>query len=123
MRDQDFFWEGVKAGKLLIQKCADCGALRQPPGAMCPHCQSLNWTSEESAGRGTVAAWIVSRHPTLPDESPRIVALIELQEGVRMISNLRDIALADITLGMPVEVFYADVNGATLPLFRPSGRA
>jgi uncharacterized OB-fold protein len=123
MRDQDFFWDGVKAGKLLIQKCADCGALRQPPGAMCPHCQSLNWTAQESAGRGTVAAWIISKHPTMPDENPRIVALIELKEGVRMISNLQGVEQGDIALGMPVEVFYADVNGATLPQFRPAGRA
>lgn len=123
MRDQDFFWDGVKAGKLLIQKCADCGALRQPPGAMCPHCQSLKWTSQESAGRGAVAAWIISKHPTLPDDNPRIVALIELEEGVRMISNLHEIDQAEVALGMPVEVFFAKVNGATLPLFRPAGRA
>ena len=123
MRDQDFFWEGVKAGKLLIQKCVDCGALRQPPGAMCPHCQSLKSTSQESTGRGTVAAWIISKHPTMPDASPRIVALIELEEGVRMISNLQGIDHADVALGMPVEVFYAEVNGTTLPQFRPAGRA
>ena len=70
-----------------------------------------------------MAAWIISKHPTLPDENPRIVALIELEEGVRMISNLQEIALANVVLGMPVEVFYAEVKGATLPQFRPSGRA
>jgi len=122
MRDQDFFWEGVKDGKLLIQKCHDCGALRQPPGPMCPHCQSLKWAPQESEGRGTVAAWIVSQHPTLSDAAPRIVALIELTEGVRMISNLQGIELADVDLGMPVEVTFAEVNGAMLPQFRPAGR-
>lgn len=120
MRDQDFFWDGVKAGKLLFQKCLDCGTLRQPPGPMCPHCQSLNWAPHEASGRGAVCAWIISKHPTLPDENARIVALIELQEGVRMISNLQEIGQADMKPGIPVEVFFAEVNGTVLPQFRPS---
>jgi uncharacterized OB-fold protein len=123
MRDQDFFWEGVKAGRLLIQKCRDCGALRQPPGPMCPHCLSLAWEPQESAGRGTVAAWIVSKHPTQPDANPRIVALIDLDEGVRMISNLQGIDNAEVRPGIPVELVFAEVNGQTLPQFRPVGSA
>jgi uncharacterized OB-fold protein len=120
MRDQDFFWEGVKQGKLLFQKCAECGTLRQPPGPMCPHCQSLKWEPLEAAGRGTVAAWIISKHPSQPDDNPRIVALIELAEGLRMISNLQEIAEPEIRLDMPVEVFFAEINGAVLPQFRPA---
>jgi uncharacterized OB-fold protein len=120
MRDQDFFWSGVETGKLLFQKCSDCGTLRQPPGPMCPQCQSLNWVPHESRGHGAVCAWIVSKHPTQPDENPRIVALIELEDGVRMVSNLQQIGLADIRLGTPVELFFAEINGAKLPQFRPS---
>ena len=123
MRDQDFFWEGVKAGRLLIQKCSACGALRQPPGPMCPHCLSLAWEAQESAGRGAVAAWIVSKHPTQPDANPRIVALIDLAEGVRMISNLEGIDSSKVRLGTPVELFFAEVNGQALPQFRPVGSA
>ena len=120
MRDQDFFWEGVSAGKLLIQKCQDCGAIRQPPGPMCPHCQSLRWTAHESRGRGTVAAWIVSKHPTKPDENPRIVALVDLEDGVRMISNLLDAEGVEVALGMPVELIFAEMPGGVLPQFRPA---
>src|SRR5258708_3125270 len=120
MRDQDFFWEGVKAGKLLFQKCEECGAIRQPPGPMCPHCQSLRWIAHESRGRGTVSAWLVSKHPTKPDENPRIVALVDLEDGVRMITNLQEIEGAEVALGMPVELFFADVSGNTLPQFRPA---
>ena len=120
MRDQDFFWEGVKAGKLLFQKCQDCGAIRQPPGPMCPHCQSLKRTTHESSGRGTVAAWIVSKHPSQPDEHARIVALIDLEDGVRMVSNLHDVASGDVALGMPVELVFAEVSGGILPQFRPA---
>jgi|SRR5579859_2789095 len=119
MRDQDFFWTGVEAGKLLIQQCSSCGQLRQPPGPMCPHCQSLHWTPHESRGRGALRAWIVSKHPTKPDENPRVVALIELEEGVRMISNLQGIDAADARLGMQVELFFANVAGTNLPQFRP----
>jgi uncharacterized OB-fold protein len=120
MRDQDFFWEGVDARKLLFQKCQDCGAIRQPPGPMCPHCQSLKWAPHESRGRGTVAAWIVSKHPTKPDENPRIVALIDLEDGVRMISNLQDVESGEVKIGMPVELLFAEVSGGVLPQFRPS---
>ena len=123
MRDQDFFWDGVKAGKLLIQKCSGCGALRQPPGPMCPECHSLKWEAEEASGHGRVSAWILSRHPTQPDANPRIVALIELAEGVRMISNLQDIDVAEVIQGMPVEIFFAEIGGAVLPQFRPAAGA
>lgn len=120
MRDQDFFWEGVKAEKLLIQQCADCGALRQPPGPMCPQCQSLRWLASQASGRGSVYSWIVSKHPSQPDTDSRIVALIELEEGVRLVSNLRDVELSAIYEGMPVMVFFDAVYG--LPQFRPLAR-
>ena len=120
MRDQDLFWSGVDAGKLLFQKCRDCGTLRQPPGPMCPQCQSLNSAPHEARGQGIVCAWIISRHPTQPDENARIVALIELADGVRMVSNLQEIDPAKVAPGLPVELFFAEVNGAVLPQFRPS---
>jgi uncharacterized protein len=119
MRDQDFFWEGVQARKLLFQKCSDCGALRNPPGPMCPHCQSLHWEPRESQGLGTVAGWVLSKHPSRPDDQPRLVVLVSLNEGIRMISNLSDVAVDQVTEGMPVELFFAEVNGAVLPQFRP----
>ncbi len=117
MRDQDFFWEGVKEGRLLIQQCSNCNELRQPPGPMCPHCQSLEWHAKQASGRGAVYSWIVSKHPSEPDSNARIVALIDLQEGVRMVSNLQGVALDIIHEGLPVEVFFDPTYG--LPQFRP----
>jgi hypothetical protein len=120
MRDDEFFWEGARAQKLLFQKCTDCGALRHPPGPMCPQCQSLRWTAEASRGRGTVQTWIISRHPTKPDLEPRVVVLVALDEGVRVVSNLVGIASDAIRADMPVEVLFAEVSGSVLPQFKPA---
>ena len=120
MRDQDFFWDGIDANTLLLQKCSDCGQLRYPPGPMCPGCQSLNWAPQESNGHGVVCAWIVSKPPSETTAAGRTVALIQLDEGVRMIANIQDIDPLHIDLGLRVEVFFADIDGGRLPQFRPS---
>ncbi|MBV8949572.1 MAG: OB-fold domain-containing protein [Actinobacteria bacterium] len=118
--DDRFFWDGVADRKLLLQACADCGALRHPPGPMCPRCRSLRWTTQEAEGRGRVYTWLVSHHPTKPDAEPRVVALVELTEGVRMVSNLVDVDRADVVNEMAVEVTFVDYDGTVLPQFRPA---
>ncbi|MDA8044735.1 MAG: zinc ribbon domain-containing protein, partial [Actinomycetota bacterium] len=59
-QDDEFFWEGVRDGKLLIASCARCGSLQHPPSPMCPVCAALEWTPAEVSGRGTVLSWVVS---------------------------------------------------------------
>ncbi|OJZ74369.1 nucleic acid-binding protein [Mycobacterium paraffinicum] len=125
--DTEFFWSGLKDHKLLIQRCADCKMLRVPPRPMCGNCQSLNWDSIESTGRGTVYSFVMPQYPPLPFlQYPYVVALIELDEGVRIVSNLCDIEPAAIEVGLPVEVFYekfeAIPSGDELVLhqFRPA---
>jgi len=118
MSDEAFFWEGVDRGQLLAQKCGDCGGLRHPPVPMCPACQSLSWTAQALSGRGRVHGWIVSKHPSRPDESPRTVVLVDLEEGIRLVSNLE--GAAHIEIGAPVEVVFREIGGATLPQFRPA---
>ncbi len=117
--DQDYFWKGVDAGKLLFQQCADCGTVRQfPPQPMCPKCQSLEWQPHEVAGRGVVRAWLLSKHPTKPDAAPRIVILVELAGGLRLVSNLQDTGSEAVRLGMPVEVVFKDIDGVIFHQFR-----
>ncbi len=87
---------------------------------MCPACGSTSWGADELSGRGTVHSWIVSHHPSHADDSPRIVALIALEEGIRLVSNLQDIDPADVANDMPVEVVFLDVDGVRLPQFRPA---
>lgn len=120
MRDDDFFWEGIDHGKLLAQKCRSCGKMRNPPTPMCAQCQSLEWSPQPLSGFGTVYAWLISKHPTRSDASPRTVILVELVEGLRLVSNLEGGGPAEI--GMPVELVFGEVDGAILPQFRATAR-
>lgn len=123
--DTEFFWNGLRENKLLIQRCSGCQALRHPPRPMCPTCNSLEWDTVESSGRGAVYSYVMPRHPPMPFmEYPYIVALIALDEGVRLVSNLRDIEPDAVEVGMDVEVFYEtfdsiDGNDVVLHQFRP----
>jgi uncharacterized OB-fold protein len=117
--DDQYFWDGVARGELLLQVCVDCGRLRHPPGPMCPRCRSLHWTTQEATGRGRVYTWLVSHHPTEPDAQPRIAALIELDEGVRLVSNLVDVEADNVVNDMLVEVTFVDYDGTVLPQFVP----
>ena len=91
--DTEFFWNGLRDRKLLIQRCTGCQTLRQPARPMCPSCNSLDWVTVEASGRGTVYSYVMPQHPPMPlMEYPYIVALIELEEGLRLVSNLCEIA-------------------------------
>jgi len=120
--DDAFFWDGAAEGKLLVQRCTDCGTLRHPPAPMCGECHSVEWDTQESSGHGHVYTWIVSHHPTKPDAEPRVVVLVELDEGIRFVSNLLGVAEADVQNGMEVALSIEDVDGVVLPQFRPVER-
>ena len=121
--DTQFFWDGLRGGRLLIQRCAQCGRLRHPPRPMCPSCNSLDKDAIEASGRGRVYSFVMPQHPPDPFIVGRyIVALVELEEGVRIVSNLRDVDLGDVTIGMAVEVAFEtfDADVVLHPL-RPVG--
>jgi uncharacterized OB-fold protein len=84
---------------------------------MCPHCQSLEFTVEDLSGRGAVHSWIVSQHPSAPDSDPRIVALIDLVEGVRMVSNIAAEPGTQVRTGMAVRVTFEQFGDVILPQF------
>lgn len=88
---------------------------------MCPTCQSESWDSVEAAGTGSVHSYVIPHHPKLPGfEDPYVVGLIDLDEGVRLVSNIVDIEAADVRNGLRVEVTFADFDdGLMLPQFRP----
>ena len=119
--DTEFFWNGLRERRLLIQRCSSCGILRHPPRPMCPHCLSIEWDAIEATGRGTVHSFVMPQHPQFPFmDYPYIVALIDLAEGVRLVSNLIDIEPENAWIDMPVEVSFTEFDdGFALHQFRP----
>jgi hypothetical protein len=115
-RGTAWFWDALEEHKLLIQRCASCGTLRAQALPMCANCQSLEWDTQEATGRGTVHTWLVSQHPTEESES-RIVALIDLEEGVRIVSNIVDADPHDVAIGAPVELTFRTYGDVTLHQF------
>lgn len=119
-RDSAFFWEGTRAGELRIQQCGSCGALRHPPGPACPECHALDRTHVVASGRGTVFSFVVHRHPPIPGyDLPVPIALVDLDEGVRMVATVDGIDPDELEIGMPVEVGFRPVDDElTLPVWR-----
>jgi uncharacterized OB-fold protein len=100
--DTEFFWEGTAAGELRIQQCNACGALRHPPGPMCPLCHAADRGYVVASGRGTIFSFLVHHAPKLPGrELPLTLALVELEEGVRMLATVPG-APEDLAIGDPV---------------------
>ncbi|WP_018655432.1 OB-fold domain-containing protein [Actinomadura flavalba] len=119
--DTRFFWDGVDAGELRVQKCADCAALRHPPGPMCPECHSVERDHVVAAGRGTVHSYVVHHHPPVPGRTPPyVVAVVELDEGVRIVGNVNGCDPADVHVGMPVRLVFERMDDdLVLPQWTP----
>lgn len=118
------FWEATREHKLKIVKCGDCGQVRFPPTSFCPHCNSPKIEWIEASGKATVFSWIVVRHPVPKDvyamDVPYVVALVTLEEGVRMPTNIVGCAPEEVTAYMPLKVQFRDVTPEiTLPVFAP----
>jgi uncharacterized protein len=121
-RDSEFFWEGTRKGELRIQRCGACEELRHPPGPMCPACGATEPDYVVARGTGTVHSYVVHRHPPVPGkELPILLALVELDEGVRMVGELLGVTDDEVEIGMPVEVSMVRVDDElTLPAWRPT---
>jgi uncharacterized OB-fold protein len=109
-----FFWSGLGRGVLLLAVCRHCDLVQHPPSPMCPRCGSIEWDARRASGRGKVLSWIVSQHPTQPDDQPRIVVLVELEEGARVVGNFTGTDL--VANDLDVEAVLA--LGAEEPLLR-----
>lgn len=118
-RDNAGFWEGVRDHRLLIQRCTTCGTLRHPWLPGCNGCGGLGWDTVEASGDGTVYSYVVMHHPPFPAfEPPYAVALIELAEGVRIVSNVVGVPYDEVRIGMPVRVgFRTYEEDLVLPVF------
>jgi len=119
--DTAFFWAAAARGELVALGCAECGHLCHPPRPMCPVCHSTKRVERKLSGRGRVLSWILPRHPApIGFDEPPIVALVDLEEGIRIVSNLVAVAPEAIAPRMPVEVTFAlTAGGRAVPIFRP----
>jgi uncharacterized OB-fold protein len=123
-RDTQFFWDGTAAGELRIQRCGACGALRHPPGPMCPACGAARPGYVVAAGTGEVYSYVVQHHPPVPGKQlPIVVALVALPEGVRMVGELLGTGPEQVRIGLPVRVEFVRVDDElTLPAWREDSR-
>lgn len=118
------FWAEARSHRLTIPRCLDCGKYHFYPRALCPHCHSerLEWTAV--SGRGTIYSFTIARKPAGPafaPDLPYVIALIDLDEGPRMMTNLVVPDVDAVRIGCRVEVVFDDVSPEiTLPRFRPS---
>jgi uncharacterized OB-fold protein/acyl dehydratase len=102
--DNGWWWQGFRDGKLLIQKCSSCGVLRHPCRPMCGECQSTEWESIEASGKGTINSYTLLHHPLVPGyDFPLPIGLIDLEEGTRIVANIKGCKPEDIQIGMKVE--------------------
>lgn len=116
------FWEYTRNHELRVQQCQSCGKLRFYPRSICPNCLSYDTEWVHVRGRGKIYSFTVSyRYPShgFKAEVPYVIALIDLDEGVRMMSNIVGCRPEDVKIGLPVEVVFDDVTPeVTLPKFR-----
>jgi uncharacterized OB-fold protein len=112
------FWEGVAEGVLRVQRCVACGRNVFYPRAVCPFCTASDLEWVEASGAGVVHSFTVVHRapPDYRDEVPYVVALVDLDEGVRMMSRLVDVEPGAVAVGMPVEVVMR--GEPRLPYFR-----
>jgi uncharacterized OB-fold protein/acyl dehydratase len=120
--DNRWWWEGIEAGELRIQRCKSCGTLRHPPRPMCGSCQSLEWDWVVSKGAGTVYSYTVMHHPPIPGyDFPLAVALIELDEGTRLVANVVGVPPSEVRIGLRVQArIEAADEEMRLPFFHPA---
>ena len=123
------FWNGARQGRLIIQRCADCANAYFPPRPFCPACGSRAVDDEVASGRATLYSYVINQRPPPGFDGPVAVAVVELAEGPRMMTNIVDTPQTEdaLVLDMDLEVvFEPQTDEITLPLFRPAdagGRA
>ncbi len=120
------FWDGTKSGELRLQRCDECNQVYFPPRPFCPSCASRSVSVFAASGKATLYSYVINhrRHPAF--DGPYAIAVVELEEGPRMMSNIIDTPQTPeaLELDMPLEVTFEQLSEEIhLPLFRPTGDA
>lgn len=117
-----FYWEGAKNGKLLLQSCPACDKPYFPPRPFCPTCGSREVEVIEASGKASLYSYVISEIPAPGYEAPFTVAVVMLEEGVKMVSNLLDCPAdpSAIEVDMPLELTFETRGELSIPQFRPA---
>jgi hypothetical protein len=118
------FWDGTREGELRLQRCRTCGDAYFPPQPVCPRCASDDVEVFRASGRGTLHTYVVNHRAAPGFHPPYVLAVVQLDEGPRMLTNLVDVEPEPdaLPLDLPVEVTFEAVGETALPVFRPRGR-
>ena len=121
--DSKPFWDACLKQELLLQKCEDCGQHRFPPSVLCPKCMSTDYSWTKASGRAKVFTWQITHSAFYPAwDLPYNVAIVELEEGPRMHTNIVGCKNEDIHFDMPVELVFEKLEDQDwyLPKFKPA---
>jgi len=115
------FWDGTKAGELRLQRCDDCRNVYFPPRPLCPACSSRNVKVFAATGLGKLLSYVINHRPHPSSGGPYAIAVVELDEGPTLMSNIVDCEQTPeaLVLDMPLEVTFEDNGDIAIPLFRP----
>ena len=115
------FWEGAKAKKLMLPRCNSCGRFWFPPSQRCRHCLSSDFVWQETSGAGRIYSFVVFHrvyHPAFEKDVPYVVAIVALDEGPRLLSNVVGTPWQDVRCDMRVRAVFDDSeSGVTIPKF------
>lgn len=118
------FWDGTKAGELRLQKCDDCAKTYFPPRPFCPGCGSRKVSVFKASGKGTLYSYVINHRPAAPGFTPPYaIAVVELAEGPRMMTNIVECPQTPeaLVLDMKLEATFEKLDDAiTLPMFKPA---
>jgi uncharacterized OB-fold protein len=117
------FWKGAQRGVLMLQRCAKCRVYRWIPRPACTRCWSMHTEWAAVSGRGRIHSWVRIHHaftPAFAEMVPYQVAIVDLDEGVRILGNIDRSFASQLTIGQPVEARFQDMDGASLLYFVPT---
>ncbi len=117
------FWDGTRAGEIRLQRCAACAKIYFPPRPFCPDCGSRQVAVFAASGRARLHSYVIHHRPAPGFTPPYAIAVVELEEGPRMMTNIVDCPQTPeaLLLDMPLEAVFAPLDDRiTLPLFRPA---
>lgn len=118
------YWSALKERRLILKRCRDCGRHHFYPRALCPHCHSDALVWSDARGTGTIYSYTVARRPAGPAfkaDAPYVIAVVDLDEGARMMTNIVTDDVDSIRIGQRVSIaFDAVTEEVTLPRFKPA---